>query len=166
MDTMKKKIIIMIILLSIVSISGCINSTINNINQMIPQLTNVIIEGNNNFNLAADYTNNNDYNNADEKIEIAIEKFNEGEYKFLEINQQLNNVNDTIYIEYLNLIKEEISLKKDAASNLQLAIQFFKSGDNETANNYVSTANSLMDQGVNIQNQRAKIVKNHPDKFN
>ncbi len=162
----KKNIIIIFVLLVTVSISGCINSSIDDINKIIPQLSQDIINGDNNYNDAVNYVNNRDYDTADEKTKLAITNFNNGQNKILEIDQYLENVNETIYIQYLNLVKEELSLKENATSNLQLAIQFFQAGNNETGNSYVSTANSLMDQAVIIQKERDALVQNYPAKFN
>ncbi|WP_225369503.1 hypothetical protein [Methanobrevibacter arboriphilus] len=44
----------------------------------------------------------------------------------LEINKYNENINDTLYLQYLSLIEEELNLKENATSNLQLAIQNFK----------------------------------------
>lgn len=160
---MNKKIII-IVLFATVAISGCINSPLDNINIIMPKLSQNIVDGDSNYNEAVIYTNNKNYDAADQKIKKSIASFNEGQNKLLSIDNT-NELNDTIYIQYLNLIKEEISLKQNATADLQLAIKYFEAGDNETGNQYVTKANSLMTNGVFVQNQRQNLVINNPDKF-
>ena len=161
---MNKKILILIVLFATVAISGCINSSIDNINIIMPKLSQSIVDGDSNYNDAVNYVNKKNYDAADQEVKKSIESFNEGENKLLSMDN-INELNDTIYIQYFNLIKEELSLKQNATMNLQLAIQYFKSGDNKAANEYVTKANSLMTQGVSIQNQRQNLVVNNPDKF-
>jgi len=160
---MNNKIAIVIVLFATVAISGCINSSLDNINIIMPKLSQNIVDGDSNYNEAVNYVNNNNYDAADQKIKKSISNFNEGQDKLLSINN-INELNDTIYIQYFDLIKEELSLKQNAAANLQLANEYFKSGD-KTANEYVTKANSLMTQGVFVQNQRQSLVVNNPDKF-
>lgn len=163
-ENMNKKIIIVIVLFATVAISGCISSSIDNINTIMPKLSQNIVDGDTNYNEAVYYANNNNYDVADQKIKKSIANFNEGQNKLISIDY-MNEVNDTIYVQYFNLIKEELSFKQNSTANLQLAIEYFKSGDNETANGYVTKANSLMTQGVFLQNQRQNLVVNNPNKF-
>ena len=164
LDNMNKKIVIIIVLFVTVAVSGCINSPIDNINTVIAKLSQNIVGGDSNYNEAVNYVNSHNYYVADQKVKISLESFTEGQNRILSIDY-VNELNDTVYIEYLNLIKEELSFKRNATVNLQLAIQYFKSGDNKTANGYVTKANSLMIQGVSVQKQRQNLVINNPDKF-
>ncbi|MCL2116685.1 MAG: hypothetical protein FWH29_10755 [Methanobrevibacter sp.] len=161
---MDKKIIIATVLFVTIAISGCITSSIENIDLTMSEISQNIVDGDRNYNEAVKYVNSRNYDAADEKIKNAITSFNEGQNKFLSIDN-VNEINETIYTQYINLIKEEISLKQNATINLQLAIQYYKSGNNETANGYVTKANSFMTQGVVIQNQRHNLAVNNPDKF-
>ncbi|MDR2967747.1 MAG: hypothetical protein LBU74_07345 [Methanobacteriaceae archaeon] len=161
---MNKKIIIAIVLFLTVAISGCINSPLDNINLLMPKISQNIVDGDSYYNEAVNYVNSHNYNVADEKIKKAVTNFNEGQNKLLSIDN-VDELNNALYIQYINLIKEEIALKQNATMNLQLAIQYFKSGNNETANEYVTKANSFMMQGVIVQNQRQNLVINNPDKF-
>jgi cellobiose-specific phosphotransferase system component IIA len=161
---MDKKIIIVIVSLVAIAISGCINSPIDNINLIIPKLSQNIVDGDINYNEAVKYVNARNYDAADQKVKESTMNFNEGQNKLLSIDN-LNELNNTIHIQYINLISEELSLKQNATINLQLAIQYFKSGDNKTANEHVTKANSLMTQGVSFQNQRQSLVVNNPNIF-
>lgn len=163
---MNKKIIIIIaVLLATVSVSGCIKTPMDNINDIIPNLSQSIETGNSNFNEAVRYSNNHDYNTAEEKIQIASTSFLDAQNKIVDIRKYYNDINDTLYIQYLDLVDEELNLKQNATANLQLAIQSFKNGDKSLANGYVTTANSIMKEAIGIQNQRENLVKNNPSKF-
>jgi cellobiose-specific phosphotransferase system component IIA len=162
---MNKKIIVIIVVLATVLVSGCIKTPMDNINDLIPTLSQNIESGDANYNKAVNYSNNKKYDIAEEKIQTASNKFLDAKNNKLEINKYNDKINDTIYLEYLDLVAEELNLKKDAAAKLQLAIQEFKKGNNTTANSYISDANKIMNQGITIQKQRDTLVKNNPNKF-
>jgi len=163
---MNKKIIIIIaVLLATVSVSGCIKTPMDNINDIIPGLTQSIENGDSNYNEAVKYSNNRNYNTAEEKIQIASTNFLAGQNKILDIKKYRNDINETLYIQYLDLVEEELKLKQNATANLQLGIQAFKKGNKSLGNEYVTTANSIMRKAVSIQNQRENLVKNNPSKF-
>ena len=161
----KKIIIVATVLLATVFVSGCINTPLDNINDIMPTLSQNIEKGNLNFNEAVRYSNKQDYNTAEEKVQIASTSFLDAQNNLLNIRNYRNNINDTLYLQYLNLVEEELNLKQNATTNLQLSIQAFKNGDKSLANGYVSKANSLMKQAIGIQNQRENLVKNNPNKF-
>lgn len=161
----KKIIIVIIVLLATVAVSGCIKAPITNINDLIPRLSHNIESGDANFNKAISYLNQKKYNIAEEKIQTASDNFINAKNKKLEINKYDADINDTIYLQYLDLIEEEINLKEEASSNLKLAIQKFKKGDNSSANIYIIKVNKLMSEGITIQKQRDEIVRNNPTKF-
>lgn len=161
---MNKKTIILIVLFVTIAISGCINSPLDNINIVMSKLSQNIADGDSNYNDAVQYVNTRNYNIAEQKIKSSITNFNEGQNLLLSSDYK-NELNETIHIKYIDLIKEELSLKQNATANLQLAIQYFKSKDNKAANEYVTKANSLMIQGVYVQNQRQNLVEINPDKF-
>ena len=162
---MNKKIIILIVLLATVSISGCINSPIDNINNVIPSLTQSIEMGGLNFNEAVQYSNRQDYVSAEEKIQSASTNFLNAQNKILEIKGYYDGINETLYLQYLDLVEEELSLKQNATAQMQLAIQAFSDGKKVVANEYVRKSNNLMNEAIALQNQRENLVKNNPNKF-
>lgn len=161
---MNEKVIIAIVLLFTVAISGCIGSPVDNINLIMPKISEDIVSGNDNYNEAVNFVNSRNYDAADQKIKKSTASFTEAQNKLLSIDS-IPQLNDTIYVQYIELIKQELSFKLNATMDLQLAIQYFKAGNNETANEFVTKANSKMSQGVSIQKQRQALVVNYPDKF-
>jgi len=162
---MNKKVLIAIVLLFTIAISGCINSSMDNINIIMPKISEDIVNANDNYNDAVNFVNSHNYDAADSKVKKSTASYNEAQNELLSIDS-IHQLNDTIYDQYIDLISQEISLKQNATLNLQLAIQYFKSGNNETANEFVEKANSQMTQGVSVQKQRQDLVLNYPDKFN
>ncbi|MCL2687190.1 MAG: hypothetical protein FWE58_01480 [Methanobrevibacter sp.] len=162
---MNKKIIIISVIIATIAISGCIKGPIDNVNDIIPKLSENIRNGNSNFNDAVNYTNNKNYVIADEKAQTALNYFTEAQNNLLDIKRHYEDINDTVYIQYMDLLREEISLKENATSQLQIAIQNFKNNNPSNGNRYVSSANNVMNQGIVIQNQREQLVLDNPDKF-
>lgn len=161
----KKVIVVIIVLIATVMVSGCIKTPMDNINDLIPSLSKDIESGNSNFNEAITHTNKHNYDIADEKIQTASNNFLSAQNNMLNIKRYSEDLNDTLYIQYLTLVEQELNLKQNATANLQLAIQEFKNGNIKSANSHVSTANNLMKQGIIIQKERDYLVKNNPSKF-
>lgn len=161
----KKIIIVVVVLLATVCISGCIKTPMDNINDIIPNLSQSIESGDLNYNEAVQYSNNQNYVVAEEKAQTASGNFLDAQNKILEIKKYDENINDTLYLQYIDLVQEELNLKQNATANLQLGIQAFKNGNKTLANEYISKANNIMNQAISIQNQRDNLVKNNPNKF-
>ena len=163
---MKRNIfLIAIILIAVVAVSGCINSPIDNINNNMKELNTDITEGDTDYNAAISYINNKDYVSGTDNIQIAKDKFNDAELKLSDIEQYKGDLNESIYDDYLDLIKEEVSLKKQASDELYLALQYYTNNDISSGNSYAQSANSLMNQAVVMQGERNKIVEENPDLF-
>ncbi len=163
---MKKNIfLIAIILIAVVAVSGCINSPMDNINNNMKELNTDITEGDTDYNAAISYINNKDFTSGTDNIQIAKDKFNDAEEKLSNIEEYKNDLNESIYDDYLDLIKEEVSLKKQASDELYLSLQYYTNNDISSGNSYAQSANSLMNQAVVLQGERNNIVKNNPDLF-
>ncbi len=163
---MKKNIfLIAIILIAVVAVSGCINSPMDNINNNMKELNTDITEGDTDYNAAIGYINNKDFTSGTDNIQIAKDKFNDAEEKLSNIEEYKSDLNESIYDDYLDLIKEEVSLKKQASDELYLSLQYYTNNDISSGNSYAQSANSLMNQAVVLQGERNNIVKNNPDLF-
>ena len=163
---MKKNIfLIAIILIAVVAVSGCINSPMDNINNNMKELNTDITEGDTDYNAAISYINNKDFTSGTDNIQIAKDKFNDAEEKLSNIEEYKNDLNESIYDDYLDDIKEEVSLKKQASDELYLSLQYYTNNDISSGNSYAQSANSLMNQAVVLQGERNNIVKNNPDLF-
>ena len=163
---MKKNIfLIAIILIAVVAVSGCINSPMDNINNNMKELNTDITEGDTDYNSAINYINNKDFISGTDNIQIAKDKFNDADEKLSNIEQYKSSLNESIYLDYLYLIREEVSLKRQASDELYLALQYYTNNDFSSGNSYAQSANSLMNQAKVLQDERNQIVENNPDLF-
>jgi outer membrane murein-binding lipoprotein Lpp len=167
---MKNKIILVGVLLMVIAISGCINSDIDAINQIMPKLSDNIESGDVNFNSAVNALNSNNAARAYLKANAAIDKYNSAKSNLEDVLKYSKNLNDTQYIDYINLISNELDFKINASSNLQSIsnlqpINQTSQFQIDNYNNEVNNINYYMREGVKIQNKRNNIVKNNLDKF-
>ena len=158
-------ILIVLILIAVVSISGCINSPIDNINNRMKDLNTDITEGDTDYNAAISSINSRDFASGNNNIQIAKEKFDDAGAKLSEIEEYEKDLNETVYKDYIDLIKEEVSLKKQASDELYLAIQYYSNNDSYCGNSYANSANSLMNQAVILQGQRNNLVEENSELF-
>lgn len=163
---MNNKIVIVGILIAVVLVSGCINSEIGNLNKIINDLNKDIVNGDANYNKAINSLNSKDYVNAESSIFNASTSYTNAFNKVSESIKDAEGLNNTLYLNYLNIVKEEIQLKLNATNQLQLAVQSYKSGEADSGNTYSDKAIIAMTQAIIKQKERSKIAKNNPDKFN
>ncbi|MGC9516725.1 MAG: hypothetical protein ACP5C3_03390 [Methanomicrobiales archaeon] len=162
---MKNNYLILILILGIIFLSGCIQSDTSKINELAPNINNHIKQGDKSFNDAAWNTNNFNYQEASQNCANATSEFNLAKSSANEANNLAKNTGDSVYIQYFGLVLNEIDAKLSATSELNLAIQYFAQGDNETANSYVSSSNDFMSKAVEYMDQKEVIVNNNPSKF-
>ena len=161
----KEIILIVLILIAVVSISGCINSPIDNINNRMKDLNTDITEGDTDYNAAITDINNRDFESGNNNIQIAKEKFDDATTKLSEIQKYEDDLNESVYKEYIDLIKEEVSLKKQASDELYLAMQYYSNSDSYSGNSYANSANSIMKQAVILQGERNQLVEENSELF-
>ncbi|KZX10567.1 hypothetical protein [Methanobrevibacter curvatus] len=162
---MEKKIIIAISLISVLMVSGCISLSSITMNNLLPDLSNNIIEGDKSFNNAVELTNSKNYELADEEISTAVSYFINAQNTLKSLNKEVKNSNDSTYKKYIEIIQEEVNLKKESADSLETAIKFYIAKDNKEGNTYVKNANNLMNKAIKLQKERELIVKNNLSKF-
>ena len=161
----KDIILIVLILIAVVSISGCINSPIDNVNNRMKDLNTDITEGDTDYNSAVNSINNRDFDSANSNVQIAKQKFDDAEGKLSEIEEYENSLNESVYKEYIDLIREEVSLKKQASDELYLAVQYYANNDAYSGNSYAKSSNSLMQKAVILQDERNNLVEENSDLF-
>jgi predicted phage tail protein len=162
---MEKKIIIAISLISVLMVSGCISLSSITMNNLLPDLSNNIIEGDKSLNNAIELTNSKNYEVADEEVSTAVSYFINAQNTLKSLNKEVKNSNDSTYKKYIEIIQEEVNLKKESADSLETAIKFYIAKDNKEGNTYVKNANNLMNKAIKLQKERELIVKNNPSKF-
>jgi hypothetical protein len=154
-----------VLLILLVPLSGCIQSDINNVEQLIPQINDHIQKGDNYYNQSALDLNNIEYNNAQQNADSAYSEFNLAHSSASQALSYAQNSNDSVFIEYLKLTLSQIDAKLNATTDLKSAIQLFQMGNNSSANIKVRSANAQMQNALDIQKQMDQIVGQNPSKF-
>ncbi|WP_409199639.1 hypothetical protein [Methanobrevibacter sp. DSM 116169] len=162
---MNNKLIFCIVLFGAIFVSGCINTPLDNINELMPDISNNVVDGDKYYNESVTALNSKNYAETETKANLALERFKSAKNDILEANKYYEGVNETLFIEYINILEDEVDLKINATSNLILASQKYEQGEISEGNKYSSLANSKMDSAIEFQNQRIAIVDENPELF-
>lgn len=162
---MNSKLVFFIVIVGTIFVSGCVSTSLDNINSLMPDINSQIENGNIYYNESVVALNNKNYSEADTKANLAIKEYTKAKENVLETNKYFEGVNQTIYIEYLDLVKNEINLKNNASSNILQASKYYKENNIPQGNSYSEIANSKMNEALDIQNERNTLVKENPDLF-
>lgn len=162
---MKTKFTILSILLAITLICGCTQSEITQIDQLVPQINSHLQKGDEFYNQSAKDINAFKTNSSLENSNNAFSEYNSARSLTSQALSYAQSSQDQVYINYLQLVLSEIDAKLNATSELRTAGQLFLSGDNETANNNLRSANSMMLDAQEFQKQKEELVKENPNKF-
>lgn len=162
---MNNKLVFCIVILATIFVSGCLETPMDNLNNLMKDINADIANSDQYFNEGVVALNSKDYVLSDSKSNQAIKGYENAKKNILETNKYYSDINETLYIEYINLLEDEVDLKLNASSNLLIASQKFKANDISAGNNHAQMANSKMSEALQIQNQRNNIVLNNPDLF-
>lgn len=162
---MNNKIIIIVVLAVIVSISGCIQSDTSQINGVSPTINTHLKNGDADFNNAVVNTNNIQYVQALTNCESATTEYNLALSSAQQASTYAADSNDPVLVNYMNLVTSEINAKLNATSQLQIAISYLAQNDTVDANIHISEANELMVNATEFSTQRNTIIKQNPTKF-
>lgn len=162
---MKTKFAILIILIAITMISGCTQSDITKIDQLVPQINSHLQKGDNYYNESAKDLNDMKINSSLENCDKAFTEYNSARTLTSQALSYAQSSQDKVYTQYLQLVLSEIDAKLNATSELRTAGQLFQAGENETANTNLGSANTMMVNAQKFQEQKDQLVKQNPDKF-
>lgn len=162
---MKTKFTILSILLAITMICGCTQTEITQIDQLVPQINSHLQKGDDFYNQSATDLNTLKTNSSLEKSNNAFSEYNSARSLSSQALSYAQSSQDEVYINYLQLVLSEIDAKLNATSELRTAGQLFLAGDNETANDNLRSANSMMLDAQEFQKKKEELVKENPDKF-
>ncbi|MBM4241146.1 MAG: hypothetical protein FJ150_05745 [Euryarchaeota archaeon] len=162
---MKDKFLVLVLITLVVFLSGCFQQDINKINEIAPTINDHIKKGDELFNKSANDTNRYSYENALLNCDQSASEFNLAKSSAQEALAYAKNSNETVYIDYIGYVINEIDAKLNATSELKIAIQLFKENNTDTANTHVDAANEFMRNAMEYKNKRAEIVRQNPSKF-
>ena len=160
------KLIIFVVVLVLISTAILfIDSSTDNMNKSMQDISNGIVQGDSDYNEAVELTNSKYFYDSMEKAESAGNNYNRSLSKLLEIQSNFSADVNEVHQEYINIVIHEVEFKLQAVDLLKQAIESFQIESNYTGSNYGYEANDMMNQAKEYQNQRDSIVSNNPDLF-
>ncbi len=162
---MRKILIILALVTLTVSLSGCLGSQVAQIDQLCDTINNHLTSGDSYFNQAATSTNKYQYDSAQEQINNASSEFNLAKTSSQEAMIYSKNLQDQVYITYLQLTLYQVDAKINATNELKVAIPLFMRNDTRTGNTHVDLANQFMEKSLEYQKQKEDLVQQNPTKF-
>lgn len=162
---MRKIILIFVLVILTVSLSGCLGTQVTQIEQLTDTINDHITSGDSYFNQAATSTNNYQYETAQSQVDNASSNFNMARTSTQEALIYAKNLQDQVYITYMQITLQELDAKINATNELKVAIPLFSRNDTKTGNTHVDLANGYMDTSLEYQKQRDDIVQQNPTKF-
>lgn len=162
---MRKVIILFALIILTVSLSGCLNTQVAQIDQLTEIINEHLHSGDTYFNQAATSTNRYSYYQAQEQCNNATSQYNLAKTSTQEALIYSKNIQDQVYITYLQITLQEVDAKLNATNELMLAIPLFMNNDTTTANTHVDLANQFMDSSLEYHKQRQDLIQENPNKF-
>lgn len=162
---MRKLIILFILVISTVFLSGCLNTQVAQIDQLSETINDHLNRGDSYFNQAATSTNKYQYDSALEQANNATAQFDLAKTSAQEALIYSKNLQDTVYITYMQITLQELDAKLNATNELKVSIPLFMKNDTRTANTHVDQANQYMTSSQAYQKQRDDLVQQNPTKF-
>lgn len=160
------KLIIFVVVLVLVSAAVVfVDSSTDDMNKSMHDISDGIVEGDSNYNEAVELTNSKYFYDAMEKAESAGNNYNRSLFKLIEIQDNFSADINSVHQEYVNTVIQELQFKLQAVDLLKEAIECFEIESNYTGTNYGYQANDVMNQAKVYQDQRDSIVTNNPDLF-
>ncbi|MDO5823434.1 hypothetical protein [Methanobrevibacter sp.] len=165
MSSYSKLIIFILVLLIIPAAIFFIDSSIDNINKTMPEISDAIVNGDKDYNEAVQLVNGKSFDKSKDKAISAGNNYNNSLNKLKDIQRDFSpDIND-VQKEYIDTVIRELELKISAVDNLIDAIDNFKVNSNYTGTNYASQANNLIYEAVKYQDERNAIVENNSNLF-
>lgn len=162
---MSTKYLPVVLLVLLVPFCGCIQSDVNNIEQLIPQINSHLQKGDEYYNQSATNLNSMEFNSALQNADSAYSELNLARSSASQALTYAQNSNDSVFIKYLQLALYQIDAKLNATTDLKTAAQLFQAGNNTSANLKVRSANAQMESALEFQDEMEKLVNLNPSKF-
>jgi len=160
------KLIIFIVVLLLISVAIVfIDSSMDNINQSMPEISDGIVQGDEDYNESVELLNTRSYDEAGQKAKSAGDNYNNSLHKLEMIQDKYDKDMNEVHKDYLSTTIDELEVKLKAVEELNEAIYYLEMHYNYTGSTHGSEANDLMINAVNYQNKRVNIVQENPDLF-
>ena len=165
MSSYVKLIIFVVVLLIISAGVVLIQSSMDNINESMPAISDGIVQGDRDYNESVRLLNNRDFVLSREMADSAEENYNGSLEKLESIRDKYSNDLNDVHKDYIDATINELKLKLKAVNELKEAIYYLESYYNYTGSNYGIQANEYMQDSLKYQNERNEIFRENPELF-
>ena len=165
MSSYSKLIIFVAVLLIISAAVVLIDSSVDSINKTMPDISDSIVNGDNDYNEAVILVNSRSFDESMNKAISAGNNYNDSLDKLKDIKNNFSSDVNDVQDEYIDTVIRELELKLQAVDKLKESIDCFEVNSNYTGTNYASEANDLIYEATKYQDQRDTLVKENPKLF-
>lgn len=165
MSSYSKLIIFIIVLIFISGAIVLIDSSVDSMNKTMPEISDLIVSADKDYNEAVDLINDKRFDEAMSKADSAGNSYNNSLNKLQDIKSNYSSDINDVQKEYIDTVIDELHLKIRAVDKMKEAIECFKVNSNSTGTGYAGEANELIYEALQYQNQRDSIVNDNPKLF-
>ena len=160
------KLIIFVVVLLLISVAIVfIDSSLDNINESMPSISDGIVQGDKDYNESVELLNSRYFEQSREKAISAGDNYNESLEKLEKIQDKYDKDLNDVHKEYIDTTINELKLKIKAVDELKEAIYYLEIYYNYTGSSHGTQANDLMYSSLTYQNERNEIVQETPELF-
>ena len=165
MSSYIKLIIFIVVLLLISAAIVFIDSSVENMNHSMPEISDGIVQGDKDYNESVELLNERSFDESSQKAESAGDNYNNSLKKLKEIRDKYNKDLNNVHKEYIDTTIDELNLKLKAVDELNEAIYYLRMYYNYTGSTHGTEANELMQDAIKYQYERNEIVQENPKLF-
>lgn len=162
---MESKILTILVVTLVLSLAGCIQSDIALMNDQVKIINQHLAQGNEYYNQSASATNRANYPQALLSCDNASREYNQTRLAAQEALLSAKNSEDQVFIDYMQLVLDEVDAKLNATSELRTAIILLQNNQDDMANIHLQLANEAMNRAQEFRKRRELIVEQNPTKF-
>lgn len=160
------KLIIFIVVLLLISVTVVyIDSSMDNINHSMPEISDGIVQGDKDYNESVELLNSQNYDEAENKADSAGDNYNNSLHKLEDLKEKYEKDLNEVHKNYIDTSINELEVKLKAVDELKESIHYLGMYYNYTGSSHGTEANDLMSNAVNYQNKRVNIVQENPELF-
>lgn len=165
MSNYSKVIIFIVILIVFAGAVIYLHGSESSMNSLMPDVSSSINDADSDYNSAVDLLNNKNYSEAKNRAISADNNYNQSISLLSGIKDNFTSDTNDVHKNYINTVLKELELKSNATHYLIISIDYYKNHQNSTGNEYSSQANDYMNNALEFQNARNKLVKDNPNYF-
>ncbi len=160
------KLIIFIVVLLLISVAVVyMDSSIDNVNESMPKISDRIVQGDKDYNESVELLNTKYFEQSREKAISSGDNYNDSLHSLQSIKDKYYKDLNQVHRDYIDTTINELELKLKAVDSLKDAIYYLEMYENYTGSSCGSDANEIMYDALNYQNERNEIVQNNSKLF-